>query len=116
MSKRQGHPCGVTDVIPISRIIGVDIGDFVAFHNTVVEAANKHELLKLFDYVDVEGGTFVARADHTAGFQSYLTEGDFNDEVSKFSLSNGIVDLVYKGLLKLKKMLTSEVCPQKRVR
>jgi hypothetical protein len=78
-----------------------------------VEAAKKQELTKLFDYVDVEGGTFVARADHTARFQSYLTEGDFNGEVRTLSLSNGIVNLVYNGLLKLQKMLTSEVCPKK---
>ena len=68
LSKRQGHLCGISDSIPISRIIGVDISDFITFHNTVVEAANKQELTKLFDYVDVEGGTFVARADHTARF------------------------------------------------
>ena len=74
LSKRQGHLCGITDAIPICRIFGVDIGDFIAFHNTVVEAAKKHELTKLFDYVDVEGGTFVATADHTARFQSYLTK------------------------------------------
>ena len=116
LSKRQGHLCGITDAIPISRIIGVGISDFIAFHNTVVEAAKKQELTKLFDYVDVEGGTFVARADHTARFQSYLTEGEFNGEIRTLSLSNSIVDLVYKGLLKLQKMLTSEVCPQKGVR
>jgi hypothetical protein len=74
LSKRQGHLCGIPDAIPISRIIGVDINDFIAFHNTVMEAAKKQELTKLFDYVDVEGGTFVARADHTARFQSYFTE------------------------------------------
>jgi hypothetical protein len=39
LSKRQGHLCGITDAIPISRVIGVDIIDFIAFHNTVVEAA-----------------------------------------------------------------------------
>jgi hypothetical protein len=81
-----------------------------------VEAAQKQELTKLFDYVDVEGGTFAARADHTARFKSYLTEGDVNGEVRTLSLSNGIVDLVYKGLLKLQKMLTSEVCPKEGVR
>ena len=37
--KRQGHLCGITDAIPISRIVGVDISDLTAFHNTVVEAA-----------------------------------------------------------------------------
>jgi hypothetical protein len=116
LGKRQGHLCGITDAISICRIIGVDISDFIAFHNTVVEAAKKQELTKLFDYVDVEGGTFVARADHTARFQSYLTEGDFNGEVRTLSLSNGIVNLVYNGLLKLQKMLTSEVCPKKGVR
>ena len=42
LSKRQGHLCGIIDAIPISRIIGVDISDFIAFHNTVVEAAQKH--------------------------------------------------------------------------
>jgi hypothetical protein len=36
-----------------------------------------------------------------------LTEGDFNREVQTLSLSNGIVNLVYKGLMKLQKMLTS---------
>ena len=41
LSKRQGHLCGITNAIPISRIIGVDISDFIAFHNTVVEAAKK---------------------------------------------------------------------------
>jgi hypothetical protein len=41
LSKRQGHLCGIIDAIPISRIIGVNISDFIAFHNTVVEAANK---------------------------------------------------------------------------
>ena len=94
-------------------IIGVDINDFIAFHNTVVEAAKKQELTM---NVDVEGGTFVARADHTARFESYLTKGYFNGEVWTLSLSNGIVNLVFKGLLKLHKMLTSEVCPQKGVR
>ena len=89
---------------------------FIAFHTTVVEAAKKQERTKLFDNVDVEGRTFVARADYTARFQSYLTEGDFNGEVRTLSLSNGIVDLVYNGLLKLQKMLTSEVCPQNKVR
>jgi hypothetical protein len=39
LSKRQGHLCGITDAISISRIIGVDISDFIAFNNTVVEAA-----------------------------------------------------------------------------
>ena len=39
LSKRQGHLCGITDAIPISKIIGVAIIDFIAFHNTVVEAA-----------------------------------------------------------------------------
>ncbi len=73
LSKRQGQLCGITIAIPICRIIGVDIGDFVAFHNSVVEAAQKQELKTMFDYVDVEGGNFVARADHTARFQSYLT-------------------------------------------
>ena len=68
LSKRQCHICGITDAIPISRIIGVDIGDFITFHNSVLEAAQTHELAKLFDYVDVEGGTFVARADHTVRF------------------------------------------------
>jgi hypothetical protein len=68
LGKRQGHLCGITDAISICRIIGVDISGFIAFHNTVVEAAKKHELTKLFDYVDVEGWTFVARADHTARF------------------------------------------------
>ncbi len=116
LSKRQGHLCGITDAIQISRIIGVDIIDFIAFHNTVVEAAQKQELTKLSDYVNVEGGTFVARADHTARFQSYLTEGDFNGEIRTLSRSNGIVNLVYKGLFKLQKMLTNEVCPQKGVR
>ncbi len=111
LSKRQGHICGIAKAIPISRIIGVDISDFIAFHNTVVEAGKKQEMAKLFDYVDVEGGTFVARADHTARFRSYLTEGDFNGEVWTWSLSNGIVKLVYNDLLKLQKMLTSEVCP-----
>ena len=100
LSKRQGHLCGITAAIPISRIIGVNINEFVAFHNTVVEAAKKQELTKLFDYVDVEGGTFVTRADHTARFQSYLTEGEFNGEIRTLSLSNNIVDLVYKGILK----------------
>ena len=70
----------------------------------------------MFDYADVEGCTFVARADHTARFQSYLTEGEFNGEVRTLSLSNGIVNLVYNGLLKLQKMLTSEVCPKEGVR
>ncbi len=114
LSKRQGHLCGITDAIPISRIIGVDIIDFIAFHNFVGEAAKKHELTKLFDNVDVEGGTFVARADHTARFQLYLTEEDFNGKVRTLSLSNGIDNLVHKGLLKPPKMLTSEVCPIKR--
>ena len=68
LSKRQGHLCGITNAIPISRIIGVDTSDFIASHNIGVEAAQKQELTKLFDYVDVEGGTFVARADHTARF------------------------------------------------
>ena len=116
LSKRQGHLCGITDAIPISRIIGVNIGDFIAFHKSVVETAQKQELTKLFDYVDVEGETFVARADHTARLKSYLTEGDFKGEVGTLSRSNGIVNFVYKGLLKLQKMLTSEVCPQKGVR
>ncbi len=40
LSKRQGHLCGITDAIQISRIFGVDIIDFIAFHNSVVEAAN----------------------------------------------------------------------------
>ena len=73
-------------------------------------------LTKLFDYVDVKGGTFVERADHTARFQSYLIEGDFNGEVRTLPLSNGIVNLVYWGLLKLQKMFTSEVCPNEGVR
>ncbi len=73
-------------------------------------------LTKLFDYVDVKGGTFVERADHTARFQSYLIEGDFNGEVRTLSLSNGIVNLVYKGLLKLPTMLISEVWPKEGVR
>ena len=68
LSKRQGHLCGFNDAIQISRIIGVDVGDFIAFHNSVVEATHKQELTKFFDYVDVEGGTFVARADHTTRF------------------------------------------------
>ena len=34
-SKRQGHLCGITHAIPISRIIGVDISDFIAFSNSV---------------------------------------------------------------------------------
>ena len=41
LSERQGHLCGITDAIPISWIIGVDISDFIAFHNSVVEAAEK---------------------------------------------------------------------------
>jgi hypothetical protein len=44
LSKRQGHLCGITDAIQNSRIIGVDIGDFIAFHNSVMEAAQKQEL------------------------------------------------------------------------
>ncbi len=69
----------------------------------------------MFDYFDVERGTLVARADHAARFQSYLTEGDFNGEVRTLSPSNGIVNLVYKGLLKLQKILTREVCPKREV-
>jgi hypothetical protein len=34
-----GHLCGITDAIPISRIIGVDMSDLIVFHNTVVKAA-----------------------------------------------------------------------------
>ena len=67
----------------------------------------------MIDYFDVEGGTFVARADHIAKFQSYLTEGEFNGEIRILSLSNGIVNLIYNDLLKMRKMTTSEVCPQK---
>ena len=44
LSKRQGHLCGITDAILISRIIDVDIGGFIAFHNSVVKAAKKQEL------------------------------------------------------------------------
>ena len=76
----------------------------------------KQVLTKLFDYADVEGGTFVAMAERTARFQLYLTEGDFNGEVRTLSLSNGIVNLVHKSILKLQNMLTSEVWSKERVR
>ncbi len=45
-----------------------------------------------------------------------MTEGDFNGEVRTLSLSNFIVNLVYRSLLKLQKILTSEVCPKEGVR
>ncbi len=46
-SKRQGHLCGITDAIPSSRIIGFEISDFIAFQNTVVEAAKKTRVDKV---------------------------------------------------------------------
>ncbi len=66
-------------------------------------------MTRFFDFVNVEDGIFVASHAHTARFKACLTKGDFNGESRTLSLSNGIVNLVYKDLLKLQDILTSEV-------
>jgi len=55
----------------------------------------------LFDFADFDGHTFVASGAHTAKFLSYLTKGDFNGESRTLSLTNSIVEKVFKGLLRL---------------
>ena len=75
LSTRPEHLRGITDVIPISRLIGLENNDFLAFHEITTEAAGNLELTRLFDYADAKAKTFVASAEYTARFQSYLTEG-----------------------------------------
>ncbi len=70
----------------------------------------------LFDFVDADGYIFVAIIAHTARFQFYFTEGDFNGESRTLSLTNPLVDKGYKGLVILHKFLTAEANALERSR
>jgi len=107
---------GITIVLEISRAIGVDREEFLAFHKLVVKASRQGELAKLFDFVDEDGRTFVAIEAHTARFQTYLDEEDLPDQKRELSLTNPIVSKIYKDMVKLQKILTTELYPIKGVR
>ena len=116
LSSRPEHLRGITDAIPLGRVLRLEESDFHAFHAVTLEAAGKQELTRLFDFVGEDGKTFVASHAHTARFQSYLTEGDFDGHSRTMSIANPIVNKIYLGLLQLQILLTTEVCALKDVR
>ena len=98
LSSRPEHLRGITDAIPLGRVLCLEESDFHAFHAVTMEAAGKQELTRLFDFVGEDGKTFIASNAHTARFPSYLTEGDFDGHSRTMSIAHPIVNKIYIGL------------------
>ena len=66
---------------------------------------------KLFDFVAEDGATFDAIYEHSARFQTYLAqEVDHPDQYDRtLTIHNQVVNKVYKSLLQLQEIMTTEV-------